>query len=258
VAATSNVASVAVALLCVLAFGMAGTSLESAVSTEPDEVIDVDYDEVPIGQERGETIKQSVSNDQNGEQTNPSSDRDGSSSENAKKSDGGETQPDTGGTDGERTVGYGEPSLLDRLLSLLRALLAVVLPVLAVVISAALLYRYRHRLAALLGILANDSGGAPDHSGDESTEPWGGAEPSSVVDWVWLDLVRRIDLDRPETKTPAEVQAAAVRSGMDSGAVETVTRTFRDVHYGDEELSDGRRQRVNRSAERLGLGGGSP
>lgn len=253
-AAASKLAPALVGVMCVLAFGVAGTSLDTTVSTEPDEAIDVDYDAVPIGQDQGETIKQSVSGERTERQADSAGQKGDSSSGEPEESRGDETIPDPDRSAEGIGRGPDEPSLLDRLLWLLRELLAVVLPVLALVVSVGLLYRYRRRIAALLA----GSGGTPEVVTDESSEPWEGVEPSTDVDRAWLDLVRRLELDRPRARTPAEVEAAAVRSGMDSAAVESLTRAFRDARYGGEELTDDRRRQVRRSAQRLGLGGGSP
>lgn len=67
---------------------------------------------------------------------------------------------------------------------------------------------------------------------------------------AWLDAVGRIDDGDPQT-TAGEYAALAVESGLDDGAVETITALFDRVRYGRATVTDERAERAESAADRL-------
>lgn len=67
-------------------------------------------------------------------------------------------------------------------------------------------------------------------------------------------MVRELDVERPWSLTPGECRRAAVEAGMDPEAVGTLTRAFREVRYGERPVTDERRERALRSADRIAGG----
>lgn len=253
--------TLALAVACIAAFGVAGSTFQSSVQTNPDDAIDVqDDDRLPIGSDGAREIREAVEPDQ-GEQ----SDEAGSSG--GDSGDGAGPQPDqsgppegAGGGDGQDQgpgpgegsgPGPGEPSLLDSLLPYLLALLALLVALLV----AALLYRYRDRIRAFLlvlfgGLLGDDDDGRPFR-----VDSWGAIEPTNPVYRAWLRMVHQLDVDRPETMTAEECERAAVAAGMDERAVDSLGDAFREARYSGRPVTDELCERARESARHLGLGG---
>lgn len=251
----SRAASLAVALLCITAIGVSATTLESTLTTDPDEEIDPEYELLPIGQDDAFDLQQQMEGDGEPIDSDDSDPTEGAgdetkepeeSSEDEGQSSAADTEDRNGdsgsgdeGTDsGSATgtgTGAGTPDLLDRLLAALLAILRVLLPLLAALSVVALAVRYRERIAATVAaVLASDG---PVERPADPVETWPRSAPANPVDRAWLTMVRQADPDRPDVMTPAECAAAARDAGLDPAAVAAITRAFERVHYGGRHPS---------------------
>lgn len=231
-----RVAAVVVALACVASMGVASTTLESSLSSNPDEAIQLDYDNLPIGREEAEEVKQEVQrNEANGQAESSSS----SSSSSTSVSAASKSTTD-------------EQSLLEMLIELLETLLPYLVGALVLLTVVGLAYRYRRRLVApFLALVAGAGGRSSDGDGSDRVE-W---KPRDDVERAWLDLLQTADVDRPHAKTPAECADDAVAAGYDPEPVYRLRRAFEDVRYGEMSPTDDLREQVDRSRRQLGLGG---
>jgi hypothetical protein len=239
----SKVAPVVLALLCIAAIGVSATTLESSLSTDPDEEIDLSYEHLPIGEDDAAALQEEMEGSKEEETVEVASaaDSEEEASDRQPASSSSESEAPSESSREEATgTGPTPPSLLDRLLALLRVL-AVVLVV------AALAIRYRERILAVLSALfesAEDEAGA---DAEATADPWPDAEPSNVVDRAWVALVREVDPERPAVMTPSECAAAAREAGLDAATVEAITGAFERVNYGGVDVSAER----DRAAEAL-------
>lgn len=281
------VRSIALALCCLLAIGTSATSLESAVSTSPSEVINVDYASLPIDSNDAERLRQRIegvtSAEPNAESASSASaeqgderakkrarqreeperqaQRSGGSSEKhqsqQKKQKRKQKQQQNGGQ--ESGSNPPEESLLDRLLDLLADLLALFIravPLLFALAAVAVLFRHRRRLAsrlrALLGVPRSEDEGGEAALGDPT--------PGNEVERAWFEMVAGLGLERDPTRTPRECARRAVDAGLDRQAVGTLTEAFEAVRYGDEPPTEEWTTRARESIRHLreqGFGGGS-
>lgn len=206
--------TILLALSCMTAVGFTATTLESSLTTKPDDVIDFSYEYLPIGEESVKEVKrESRANQRN----------DPSSADSSKSPD--------------------QNSLFD--------LLTKLLALLALLAAVALGYRYRDRLLALalaVGGVVTDRGPTTGASGAAT---WPSSQPSNDVHKAWLMIVQRANVERPWTRTPAECARAAVDAGMDAEAVERLTTLFEEVRYGGAPVTDERRQQAREWFERL-------
>ena len=253
---SENYVSVAIAVLCVVALGVSATTLESSLSTDPDDVIDLDWEKLPISQEDAADVQSDMQSESDG------SDGGSSDSESAETTETEETQvqeqqqqeqqdqqsdPQEEDPDADRFM-PGQTTIWDVLLDLLPWLIA--LAWLAAV--GGVLYRYRDQVLALaFAALPRES-----EDGDaDATEDWA-VEPANEVDRLWLTMVRRLDVDDPETTTPTEFAREAVRAGMDPDGVRTLTGVFEEVRYGDTGVTEDRERRARDAFRKLGLDDG--
>lgn len=266
--------SVAIAVLCVVALGVSATTLESSLSTDPDDVIDLDWEQLPISQEDAADVQSEMESGQDSSEGD--GDGGGGSSD---ESDGG-ASAESGGSETTQVQEQreqqqqeqqeqqqqepsdpqnpnpdadsfmpGQTTIWDMLLDALPWLVA--LAWLAAV--GALLYRYRERVLALVAAAlhsGSDAGDADD--GDE----WPAVEPADEVDRLWLAMARRLDVDDPESTTPAEFAREAVRAGMDPDGVRTLTDAFEEVRYGGAGVTEDRKRRAREGYRKLGLDDG--
>lgn len=278
------------AVCCIGAAGVSATTLDSTVQQTPDDVIDVDFSKLPIGEDQGASVKGAVQSEGSpsqagsGDEGSPdepaddssdgSENSDGTSSEEtgggATGSQGGDAGSETGGSDDSGSSGGSneagssggsgpsagagsgtEPlSLLEWFLALLRR----VLPLLVFVALAALAYRYRRQLLAL-GMAVVAVLGGTDDDRSTSTSEWPSERPDNEVHRAWLSMVAETDIEEPRTRTPSECAAAAVEADLDPSAVRTLTDVFEEVRYGERPVTDERRERAQRGLDRLGGGG---
>ena len=242
-----------VAVLCVVAFGTAATSLDSSLSSEPGDLVDPDYGGLPFSQEdveevrkafestndQGSEAKSSQPADQGPKEEQPQAGSDGDP-QNVQSSDS-ESESDQQSSGGQ---GPAEQGLLDRLLGFLLSLW----PLAVLLVVAGLAYRYRDRIRALLAALLGGVG-RPGAGPAAEPDPWADVTPSNDVERAWLTMVRAAGLSRPWTKTPGECAEEAVSSGLDPEGVRTITDVYEEVRYGGAQPT-GRHER--RAREGLG------
>lgn len=259
----------ALALCCVAGVGMASSSLDDAVTTDPDDVIDLDYSELPIGQEDAQRVKERIQGTEttvepdaevSGEMTAPS---EGSNDAAGAGGDAGDT-PATTVT--QRAVQRGlaptetqaaGPAPVKRqnffewvlsLLSWLVSLLVRLVPLAALVAALALAYASRDRLLDWLGVDVAGSGAADAADDpDRSLDP----DPQDEVERAWYEMVTALDVDERWSKTPREYAEEAVARGRDADAVSRVTEVFEEVRYGGQPVTDERERRARDGLERL-------
>ena len=216
-----------VAVLCVTAIGVSATTLESSVSTDPDEEIDT-YEILPIGQ--GDAIALQEQMESQDDQSASSQSEQSSSQEEA-----------TG-------MSSSPPSLLDRLLAFLLSILRFLLAVGVILAAGALGYRYRDRIADMFWDRLQPDDDPADVHYERST--WPEESPSNAVERAWVGLVEKVDPDRPSVMTPSECAAAARQAGYDAAPVETITSAFERVEYGGVP-ADEEEDRVEDAFQRL-------
>lgn len=240
---TSKLFPLLVAALCITAIGVSATTMESSVSTDPDEEIDT-YELLPIGQGDAHSLQKQMEGEEGGDQ--------GSEDEAESQSSSQESAADEEESTG---MGASPPSLLDKLLDFLLSIVRFLLAVAVIGVLGAVGYRYRDRIVdAFWDLLQpNDDAAAIEYE----ARSWPEGSPSNAVERAWLKLVRRVDPERPAIMTPAECAAAAKQAGLESSAVETITSAFERVEYGgvppDEE--EARVEDALREIERGGRGG---
>lgn len=244
-----------VAVLCVVAFGTAATTLDSSLSSEPGDLVDPDYGGLPFEEEDvaelRKALESSDSEESDSKTTKPAGQ--GQSEQQPQGGPGGDprpaesTQPDERGSSSGQ--GPAERSLLDRLLAFLLSLW----PLLVVLVVAALAYRYRDRIRALLAALVGGIGG-PGRTRSDGPDPWESVEPDNDVERAWLTMVRAAGLSRPWTKTPGECAEEAVSSGLDPEGVRTITDVYEEVRYGGAAPTDGHERRAREGLGRLDVG----
>lgn len=202
------------AVCCMIAFGIAGTTLKSTLSTDPDDVIDFEYTLLPFGKDAVKEVKRE-------------------SLRNQRSGGGG------GGSEDQGTSG-SLLAVLWKLLALLAALAALLLA-----------YWYRDRLlAAILAGKAWLAARTPAPTG-AGTIDWPTSHPANDIHEAWVNMVERANPEQPWTRTPAEVARTAVEAGMDSEAVGTITRHFEEVRYGNAPLTEERIRHAREWRERL-------
>lgn len=259
---TRSTIATTLAVLCVVSMGVSATSLESSVRTNPDEVIDLDWDRLPIGEEAAIEVKQEIQENEGsvvtetagatGEPEVVERQRSGAGGLDARRAGGqGDPQQSTvrqvGRTQPPAQVEQGTGTAPPDRTRWDLLWLAVAVALLAAI--AAIGYRYRDRFGS--GTTSVDAG--------EDLPPWPPDDPATEVDRAWLAMVGRLDLDQPWTQTPAEVADAAVEAGLDPEGVDRVTAAFEEVHYGGSWIKSSHRKRVREGLERLGVapeGGG--
>lgn len=271
------------AVCCIGAAGVSATTLSTTLEQEPDDVVDIDFAKLPIGEDQGEEAKgalesegneksvvakddsqgdsdleQQDSGEKNGDSSPPpdqeSEGKDGPAGSSEKNDGSGLSESKDSGAvsdgdgDGPRTG--GEPSLFDRLLDLLMALL----PLLLLILALALAYRYRYHLLAL-AVAIKDVLVGDEMTSSSGAAAWPNGTPSNEIHRAWLSMVSATSIDEPQRRTPSECAAAAIDEGYDPGAVQTLTETFEEVRYGGKPVTDERRERARKGIDRIGGGG---
>ncbi|MFB6235324.1 MAG: DUF4129 domain-containing protein [Halopenitus sp.] len=93
------------------------------------------------------------------------------------------------------------------------------------------------RDAAELAAVGRTAGRAADRIEED-------ADVDNEVFRAWRDLTEHLDVDAPESSTPAEFADAAVDAGMDPEHVDALTEVFESVRYGGAEPTADRERRA--------------
>lgn len=254
------------AICLMAAIGIAATTYDSTLQTDPDEVIDVKHSWLPIGKE---AIKQFTDPKSQAETATSADGASGGSAgaagaaaaagaAGAGSGGGGEGAGEGAGTSNEQEPPPCTEGLVGLLASLFPMLippcgpfylLGLLLPLVGFLAAVALSYRYRTRLIALAHVLHDWVTGRSE--GDDDGFTWPSQAPANDVQGAWLAMVERADIDRPWTRTPVECARGAVDAGMNSEAVTKINTLFEEVRYGDAPLTEERRQRAREWRERL-------
>lgn len=223
------------ALCCVAAVGIAGTTYDSTLESDPDEIIDVKHEWLPIGKDPIQDFKNPESSASAGGGGGGGSDE--------------EPAPCTGGIIGVLANLF--PSLIPPCGPFY--LLGLLLPFLLFLAALALTVRYRRRLVApVLAVTGWLRDRAPiGRTGDDSTGTWPREEPTNDIHRAWLAMVEQADIKQPWRRTPTECARAAVDAGLEFEAVDTLTQLFVEVKYGGAALTDERRQQAHHWRQRL-------
>lgn len=247
---TDRLLPLVVGICCIAALGVSATTLQSSLSTTPDDVIDIQYKELPLGKGQLDGVKRQVSKPGK-PQSNPESgtpDR----NTNQEPPDAGETSQSRG-SDGASGFGMGTgiPSLVDQLLALLRKLLLYGAALLAVGLASAAGYRYRERIRDRLAALLPESGrqGEPLWVRDDAASY--DTDASNPIHRTWLRMLHRADISNPDARSPRDAARLAVERGLDRQPVEAITREFEAVRYGPTEPTSDRVDRVQNAFDQL-------
>ncbi|SFR33154.1 DUF4129 domain-containing protein [Halogeometricum limi] len=262
-----TVTTVLVVCSCIAAVGVASTTLESTFETTPDEAVDLDYDVVPISPDTAGKLDRAMNPGSGAERSasgggeaesraapdSGTSDRQRSNAaesdvEDRRAEQSNDDRPSSASQSANSESGTtAEQSLLDRLLDLLATVLPylVLFGVLAGV--SGVLVRYRDRIAERLRTQTSER--------TARTTPRE-LDPDNVVERAWVSVLTAANVDDPARRTPAECADAAVASGLDPDGVERIRRAFEEVRYGDHEVTEARREQVERDLSRLNLAGG--
>ena len=234
---TDRLFAVGIALCCIFALGTAASTLGSSVSTDPDEVVDVDYRSLPIEPDAAGELKRQAqtSRTERSAGSSAAADQQGS----VQQSNSVDSQVRQSSRETLSSLDGDLRGLLAWLLDRLRFLIGLLTFAVAVVVGT----RLRDRLLDR-GV---DRNGQSD-GGDAPLDP----SPSNEVERAWWTMVERTDVDDARTKTPQECADDAVASGADEDAVATLTRTFEAVRYGGASVTDDRVARVQRDVEEVG------
>jgi hypothetical protein len=79
------------------------------------------------------------------------------------------------------------------------------------------------------------------------------ADASNEVYQAWQSMVRQLDIDRLNSRTPAECAIIAVEAGLSQSAVETLTTEFEAVRYGGAPLTNERERSARRALAQLDI-----
>ncbi|MFC6955397.1 DUF4129 domain-containing protein [Halorubellus litoreus] len=285
-----SVATVAVCVACLFAVSTAATTMESTVTTNPDDVIDIDSSELPIGSESAVEVKSQVQSEggpgddgggqqqsdggqaaESGSGSGDSTARSAGESEQSSASggDGGEgsggdasgdeqESASSGGASGSSSAPSVVRSLLDRLVDVLQWLLGVLgslLPVAALVTAVALAVRYRDALRAAIRARLADWGlvdsAASEDVGGSATSVRTEPAPETDVAAAWYEFVEALGLGDVRSAAPHECAERAREAGVDASVVEDVNEPFEEVQYGRAPETEERRRRARNGLERF-------
>ncbi|WP_276272939.1 DUF4129 domain-containing protein [Haloarcula litorea] len=233
--------SVVTALAVVAALPVAAAALGGTVSTDPADAVDLDFEELNLGEGQSREVAEAVQriHDQYTGEGEPDETTDasgGGERDRSRSQDGrGQRQAQQSADGGQSAQGSDESSGLRRVPTEPGPDWLLVAAVLAGLVGAGVGYRYRGRLA---GWLRSPKEGATTHRV---------ASPSNTVERAWAELLAEAGVDDPWTRTPRECAQRAVEAGYDPAVVTPLRRAFEDVRYGDAP-PEGERQRIARAA----------
>ncbi|MFD1647796.1 DUF4129 domain-containing protein [Haloarchaeobius litoreus] len=278
-----NVLSVGLAICLLFALGASSNALGDAVTTEPDEVIDVDYSSLPFSEDDAGELRDAVTGeDEGGPSTEPGTsgqrvvpedegesesvepersgpgggqqldDGEGDERREIPRDMGGEPQDEAGANpdvDGDQEApgdeqGQGStPTEPER--SLLDRLLALLGQLLPfVLLLGALALLYVFR-HRLTGLFD----GRDAERATQSQSVTYVADPEDEVSAAWYEMVRTLGLDQDVSKTPRECEEAARAAGADPSLARTLTDLYEQVRYAGQPVTEERSRRARETVE---------
>ncbi|ELZ30947.1 hypothetical protein C474_10811 [Halogeometricum pallidum JCM 14848] len=246
-----TVATALVVLSCIASVGVASTTLETSLSTNPDEVVDLDYNTVPISPDTAGDLKRAMTGQGSEAAVQRSANGDGDGQSRVGAAEEEQRSADSNGQSNDQQSQSQSESQsdatrewLDVFMDFLETFLPLFAALAALLGVAVLLARYGDRLARRLG-------------GDaDRQEPTGARElePQNAIERAWVSVLSRADVEDPWRRTPEECASAAVESGFDPEGVERLRRVFEEVRYGDREVTDERVRRMEDGLSRFDEG----
>jgi hypothetical protein len=265
-----------VLVCCLFALGSATASLDEAVSSDPGDAVDPNWEELPIGKEEASRLKDrwrsapaetgepssaptSGAGPEESEGADPESSQSagGSSgsdgSEGGGGSDGSSGSNGGGGSDGSSAsgqtgsnqAGNGGGTTVTKHWKLLGLLFGLVWLLLVGLLFAGLFGGVR----ALVDRFRSDEQPS-DEAPNGPNRVVGPADPSNDVSQAWVDLMDRTGLADAHHLTPDELAAAAIERGADPDAVRSLTELFKQTRYGGASVTDDRSRRAQQWLER--------
>ena len=255
---TDRLLAAGIALCCIFAIGTSASTLGKSVHTNPDDVVNVNYKSLPINpSDAGELKREAQSkgkpgaSQSNKQQQRPNQKQSDQQQSNQQQSHQQKHQSSASKQQkqSKRSSSWKKLQFLDKLLALLRKLvqwLVWVVPVLVVIGGVAAGVRFRGRLF---------DGGDGKSTGEyeRTPTPPPTPDPSNEIERAWWAMVERFGVNQPYTKTPGECAREAINAGGDEDAIHTLTRTFEEVRYGGEPITDDRLDRIHHGTDRLGV-----
>ena len=246
----SRLSAVVVVVLTLAALGVAATTLETTLTTDPDEEINPNWDRLPIDEQQAAALKDEMRDE---EPAVDGADPPGDDAETDSSTGGVEPEPSPSGTEpirleteGPLTLTEPAPEPPEEDDSLLRSLLPWAVGLLVVVgVIAGVVYRsgigrpstIEYGSAVVSPTETTPSTESPVAESEGPPTEWPDCEPASIVDEAWVTMVQQV-VDQPATTTPAECIGRAREAGHDSEAVEAIATAFERVHYGGETATE--------------------
>ncbi|WP_152422731.1 DUF4129 domain-containing protein [Natrialba taiwanensis] len=84
-----------------------------------------------------------------------------------------------------------------------------------------------------------------------SNDSWPPTAPENSVAEAWLEMVKKIDVSNPHSRTTEEWADAALAAGYNEEAVKSLTKLFRETQYGGVTVTTDRERKAKREFERL-------
>ena len=222
---------------CLFAIGSMAGSLDSTVPGNPDEVVDVDTESLPLPAEQVDELKEAVQADgaEGGSESVADPSRDGDIKD-PPLNDDIMYQPNSGSADEQEPASQSDTSesmAQEPVESLWQQLLDSLLPALVVLVLLGAAYYKRDWLRAKLAAVFGD-----EESGDaEGRAPLSIRSPGNEVERLWLEMVSRVDPSGDPSLTPRERAEAVARAGLNRDAVDDLTGLYESVRYGDQPVT---------------------
>lgn len=254
------------AACCLFAVVSMAATLERGTQGTPDDVVDVDMEDIPLPSKQAEELKNSLQSGDNpaGDERQITDSKSGPGSEQAdtKDASNGEPQQQSGGDgtqdqsaggsgDGPNSSGSdsqsgqenggggpgqvpGADGLISFLKWLLRQLIGALGVVLALGVLGLLVYKRRLLLDRLSALLGRAESAGPAHSSHASHEP---RSPKNRVEELWLKMLSVGGVSEQSTATPRERAETAIQAGLRPEPVRELTALFEDVRYGERPVT---------------------
>ncbi|MBX0324298.1 DUF4129 domain-containing protein [Halomicroarcula sp. F13] len=246
---------------CLFAAVSMAASLETSVPGNPDDVVDVDTESLPLPSEQADQVKnalqsggQSDTEGNSGTTSQPSSDgsqqgREPSRADSGAKDSMSDTTDGTGQSSGgtadseggqsglTKQAGLGPGGPVDSLLDLLRQLFERLLAVVAVLAVLGMLALAGYKRDLLLDRLREYVGRETTADVRAATTKLPNREPRNEIERTWLEMVSSAGAADDPSLTPRERAEAVAQTGLRSEPVRELTDLFEDVRYGDRPVT---------------------